>query len=104
MAPEVTDVPDRSRYEITVDGELVGIAEYVTREGVRVFTHTEVPGGGRGEGLGSTLAKAALDDVRARGMKLVARCPFIAAYIRRHDEYADLVDPDLTARYAARRG
>jgi predicted GNAT family acetyltransferase len=103
MTPQVADVPDRSRYELTVDGELAGIAEYVMREGVRVFTHTEVFDAGRGEGLGSALAQGALDDVRARGMKLVPRCPFIAAYIERHDEYADLVDGELAERLAARR-
>lgn len=58
--------------------------------------HTEVDPAFEGQGVGSQLAKAALDDVRARGLELVPRCPFIAAYIRRHSEdYLDLVAEPL---------
>src|SRR5262245_30650845 len=88
----VQDAPERHRYEVTVDGELAGFAVYEDRaDGVRVFTHTEVDDAYEGRGVGSALARGALDDVRASGGRLVARCPFIAAFIRRHDEYADLV-------------
>jgi predicted GNAT family acetyltransferase len=103
MTTEVTDAPDRSRYELAVDGELVGFAEYRMVEGVRVFTHTEVFDELQRKGLGTALAQGALDDVRARGLKLVPQCPFIAAFVRDHDEYAGLVDPDLTERITARR-
>ncbi len=65
-----------------------------------VFTHTEVEDGHEGEGLGSLLVKEALDDVRARGGQIVPVCPFVTAYIERHQEYADLVDKELTARTA----
>jgi uncharacterized protein len=54
-------------------------------------------------GVGTTLARGALDDVRARARRLVALCPFIAAYLERHGEYADLVDAELTTRLKARR-
>ena len=58
--------------------------------GKRVFTHTSVDPDYEGHGVGSALARAALDDVRAHGISIVARCPFIAGYIDRHPEYADL--------------
>ena len=103
MATEVLDVPARSRYEITVDGELAGFSEYRPIEGARVFTHTEVFDAYEGKGVGSALARGALDDVRARGHRLVALCPFVAAFLERHPEYADLVDTELTTRLRARR-
>ena len=96
------DVPTRSRYEVTVDGELAGFAEYRLIEGARVFTHTEVLDAYEGKGVGSALARGALDDVRFRGDRLVALCPFIAAFIERHAEYTDLVDAELTTRLRAR--
>ena len=66
--------------------------------GARVFTHTEVFPAFEGRGVGTALARGALDDVRASGRTLVARCPFIRSYIERQPEYADLVDADLEAR------
>lgn len=101
MAIDVRDVPERNRYEITVDGDLAGFAEYREVEGARVFTHTEVFDAYEGKGVGSALAKGALDHVRASGQRIVARCPFIAEYVERHDEYADLVDAAVDARLRA---
>ena len=56
-----------------------------------MFTHTEVVPQFEGQGLGSRLAKFALDDVRRRGLQVVPVCTFVAGYIRRHPEYHDLV-------------
>ena len=102
MATDVQDAPDRSRYEVTVAGELAGFAEYRDLDGARVFTHTEVFDAFEGHGVGSALAQGALDDVRRSGRRLVALCPFVAAYIEHHDEYADLVDRSLDQRLRAR--
>lgn len=88
---EVADVPARYRFEARVDGEVAGIAQYLRRPGRVIFTHTEVLPAFEGRGVGSVLAKGALDAVRAAGARVEPRCPFIAAYIRRHKEYADLV-------------
>jgi predicted GNAT family acetyltransferase len=60
---------------------------------VFVFTHTQIDDAYEGHGIGSTLARGALDDVRRRGGSVVAQCPFIASYIDRHPEYADLLGP-----------
>lgn len=91
--PEITvsDAPERSRYEVFVDGERAGFAVYRDEARTRVFTHTEIAGEYEGRGVGSALAREALDDARATGRPVVPRCPFIARYIERHTEYADLL-------------
>ena len=91
---QVRDRPDRSRYVAEVGGAQAGFAAYRLRgSDVIVFTHTEVDPAFEGQGVGSALARDALDDVRRRGLHLIALCPFISAYIRRHPEYADLIAP-----------
>lgn len=91
-APDISvrNNPDRSRYEVFVDGDLAGYAAYRDGDRERVFTHTSVDGDYEGHGVGSALAAGALDDVREHGLAIVVRCPFITAYIERHPEYADL--------------
>lgn len=90
MNGEVKDNAALSRYELDVGGE-IAVAVYQMRDGQRVFTHTEVPKSLSGQGVGSALARGALDDARARGMTVVPLCSFIAGYIKRHPEYQDLV-------------
>ena len=88
----VADNPEQSRFEGLLDGRVVALSEYkLPRPGVITFLHTEVDPEFEGQGIGSVLASTVLDQVRARGLRVVARCPFIGAYIRRHREYADLV-------------
>lgn len=88
----VTDNPAASRYEARVGDEVAGFAAYRLREGVIVFTHTEVDPAHEGTGVGSVLARGALDDVRERGgREVVPLCPFIASWIERHPDYAALV-------------
>lgn len=88
----VTDHREQSRFEIHVDGKLAGFADYRRREDTVVFTHTEVDDAYEGEGVGSQLARAALDSARDAGLAVDPACPFIAEYIKRHPEdYLDLV-------------
>lgn len=89
----VKDNPGRSRYEAWIGERLVGIAEYEFRaeSGPIVFVHTEVMPEAEGMGVGRVLARGALDDVRRRGLNLVAECAFIAAFLRRHPEDRDLI-------------
>lgn len=75
-----------------VDDRLAGFAQYRRHGGRLVFIHTEIDDAFEGQGLGSKLARAALDDARAHGLRVVPQCPFIAEWIRRHPDYADLVD------------
>jgi uncharacterized protein len=83
-AVEVMDVPERSRFEAYVDGELAGFSNYVLDAGRIVFTHTEVDDAFAGHGVGGALVEAALRDVRGRGLQVVARCPFVAKWMREH--------------------
>ena len=91
----VTDHPERERYEIHVDGSLAGFAEYRGRKETRTFTHTEIDERFEGQGVGSRLVHDALEDARAKGLKVIPMCPFVKAYMARHPEYLDLVDPRL---------
>ncbi len=95
--PTVRDNPDQNRFEISLDGALAGHAQYVRRGGRIYFVHTEIEEGHEGAGLGSALARGALDATRERGEPVVPLCPFIRAYIDRHPEYAELVDSRLLA-------
>ncbi|RZS39331.1 hypothetical protein EV193_104548 [Herbihabitans rhizosphaerae] len=87
----VHDAEEQSRYEARIGGTLAGFAEYKTAGGDRVFTHTEVFDEFEGKGVGGALARSALDDVKAKGLKARPLCPFIAGWIRRHPEYVELV-------------
>jgi len=90
----VADNQAEQRYDVFVDDEPAGFAAYRLEPGRIVFTHTEIDDAFEGQGVGSALAAAALDDARARGLRVVPQCPFIAGYIDRHPAYADLVDAD----------
>ncbi|HVY18900.1 MAG TPA: GNAT family N-acetyltransferase [Bauldia sp.] len=93
MATEVHDNTRSHRFELEIDDQ-VAKSWYRLQGNVITFTHTEVPTALEGRGIGSNLAKGALDAVRAAGLKVVALCPFIAGYIGRHREYQDLLaDP-----------
>ena len=87
---EVRDNQARSRFEAQV-GDDIARADYRLDGTTITFTHTELPAGQRGKGVGDALARGALDAARARGLRVVPVCPFMAAFIRRHPEYADLV-------------
>jgi predicted GNAT family acetyltransferase len=92
-ADEMTEIVNNKaqhRYELAVDGH-VAATYYQIAAGVITFTHTEVPPELGGKGIGSKLIKGALDQVRAEGLKVVAQCPFVKAYIEKHNEYADLL-------------
>lgn len=88
---EVRNNPDSSRYEARLDGTLAGFAEYRLRGESVVFTHTEVGDEFEGKGIGSALARGALDDVRAGGHDVVPECPFIKGWIEKHPDYESLV-------------
>jgi uncharacterized protein len=92
MEPTVRNAPESDRYEIRDGDQLLGIAAYQHRGSTIVFTHTEVESSEEHSGLGGTLVRGALDDVRAQGGAVVAQCSFVRGWIARHPEYADLVE------------
>ncbi|MFD5829498.1 GNAT family N-acetyltransferase [Lentzea sp. NPDC060358] len=83
----VTNNDSESRYEVHVDGALAGFLEYRKVGEVLALVHTEVGEAYGGQGLGAQLAKFALDDAQARGVKVSPLCPFVAKYIEKHPEY-----------------
>jgi predicted GNAT family acetyltransferase len=95
---QIRDDPESHRYVVEVAGKVAGAAVYHVRNGRYIFVHTEVEPEYEGQGLGSALARHALDEMREKGETIVPICPFIAAYIKRHPEYQDLVDRDLLDR------
>ena len=92
MTATVADAPERSRFEISVDGALAGFAVYRLAPGRITFVHTVIDDAYAGQGLGGQLARAALDDVRARGLAVRPDCPFIKGWIDRHPDYRDLLE------------
>ena len=93
--PEIVHNSDRHRFEIHLDGEVIGRSYYRAEAGRRVFTHTEVDPEHQGKGLASQLIKVALDDTRGAGLRVVAQCPAVAAYVAKHHDYDDIVDRDV---------
>jgi len=87
---EVTDNAARYRFELAIDGS-VATAAYELSGGTITFTHTVVPPELEGRGVGSRLVAAALNNARERGLRVVPQCSFVAAFIDRHPDYADLV-------------
>lgn len=87
---DVVDNKTEHRFELSVEGHLAA-AHYKRADGVITFVHTEVPAELGGKGVGSKLVKGALDLMRAEGLKVVAECPFVKAWIDKHADYADLL-------------
>jgi predicted GNAT family acetyltransferase len=91
----VRDNPEDLRYELVVDGEVVGEILYRRYPDRIVLVHTEISPSLEGQGLAGRLVHDALDDIRTRGLRVVPICPFVRGYLRRHPEYEDLVTRDL---------
>lgn len=91
MDAQVRNATDRSRYELVLNGEVVGIADYHRTAGALVFPHTAIDSDRRGQGLGDILVRGALEDVRARGDKVVPQCWFVRDFFDANPEYTDLL-------------
>jgi len=92
MEMKVIRQASANRFQVEV-GAHVAYLEYTLAGDRIVLTHTLVPPELEGNGLGGKLAKAALDFARSQGLQVVAQCPFVAAYIRKHPEYQALLEP-----------
>ncbi|MER5317732.1 GNAT family N-acetyltransferase [Streptosporangium roseum] len=92
MQVDVKLSPGGDFFEAEVDGKHAGQLEFVRRDGVIVYTHTEVDPEFEGNGVGGALVRVALDGARAEGVKVVPRCTFVKTWIERHPDYADLVE------------
>ena len=97
----VADNPSESRFELRVDGKLVGWSEYRPAGDSVIVAHTEIDERREGEGLGSALVRGTLDHIRSSGKTVIPTCPFTAAYIGRHPEYLDLLAPSLRGQFTS---
>jgi uncharacterized protein len=84
----ISDNRDAQRYEARLGEELVGYLAYDLKERQIALLHTEVDREAKGQGIGSKLVAAALDDIRDRGLSTKVVCPFVRAFLRRHPEYS----------------
>jgi predicted GNAT family acetyltransferase len=89
-SPEVIDNAAAHRFEITVNGQLA-ITTYRIQGGHMILPHTEVPDALQGQGIAGKLVKAALESARQQGLKVIPSCSYVAAYMKRHPEYDDLL-------------
>jgi uncharacterized protein len=88
----VTVSREPHEFTISVEGKPVGLEAFAERDGQRVFYHTEIDDAFGGRGLGTVLIAEALAATRAEGLRIVAVCPMVAAYVKKHPEFDDIVD------------
>lgn len=90
MELDIRHAPERDRFETEVDGETC-VLDYRLDDDVMAMKRVYVPKPVEGRGIASKLTRHALDHCREQGLKVIPACPYVAAWIRRHDDYADLV-------------
>ena len=95
----VRDNPEQHRFEIDLGDGSMAVAQYTLPAGKIMFTHTEVPPAHEGKGLGTMLIKFALAAARERGLQVIPICPLFAAYMQKHAEVQDLLDPAWRTRF-----
>ncbi len=81
------------RYELSVEEEIVAVAHFVDQGGLTVVPHTEVAPTRRGQGIGAVLVGGVLEDLRARGQKVVPQCWYVRQFIEEHPDYSELIAP-----------
>ena len=95
----VRDVPDESRYEARTgdDPTLAALIDYRVGKSWIALVHTEVRDGFEGQGIGSRLVRAVLEDLRERQIPVVPKCPFVIGWLQRHPEQHDVLFRPLEA-------
>jgi predicted GNAT family acetyltransferase len=97
----VVDNETEQRYEVHDDGE-VAVLTYSRQRKRITFFHTGVPPALEGRGIAGMLARTALEAARAAGLEVIPLCPYVAAYIQRHQEYLPLVNARYRAQLSTR--
>ena len=87
---DVRENTERSRYELVDGDDVIAVADFRDRDGVRILPHVETDPAHENQGHAGRVVEFALDDIRAKGLRVVAACPFAAAYVRDHPEHQDL--------------
>ena len=88
----VSIAKEADKFTVAVEGKTVGLTAFGERDGQRVFRHTEVDDAFGGRGLATALIAEALAATRADGLRIVAVCPMVAAYVKKHHDFDDIVD------------
>jgi predicted GNAT family acetyltransferase len=104
MDTTVLEIPEQHRYVISTGGEQVGVLEYQRDGATLAILHAETDPAHTGKGVAGELTRVVLDDARARGDAVLPFCPYVAAWIRKHPEYADLVPPGERAQFGLPAG
>ena len=91
MTADLRDNIEKHRYELDIDGHVAFVVYRRRGDGTVTLVHTEVPEELGGRGVGSTLVRAVLEKVGADRLKVVATCPFVSAWMKKHREYDDLL-------------
>jgi uncharacterized protein len=99
METAVRDNTEQSQYELMAEDTVAGVVQYRDHGDQVELTHTEVDPTHEGEGLGSQLARAVLDNLRNEGRAVIPSCRFIQSYMKKHNEYADLVPADRRPQF-----
>jgi uncharacterized protein len=99
MELQVVDSPDKARFEILADGEVVGFVDYSLRDGQIAFLHTETDKRFRGHGVAGHLIQSSLDSARERHLAVLPYCPFVRSWIADHPAYADLIPEGKRQRF-----
>ncbi|OBK10757.1 GNAT family N-acetyltransferase [Mycobacterium asiaticum] len=90
---DVTITDENRKYTISVEGQVVGLADYADRGQQRVFHHTEIDPEFGGRGLATLLLEQALQDTQAAGKRIVPVCSMVVTVLKKHPEYNDITDP-----------
>ena len=85
-APEVEVTPGHDRFTISLGDRQVGLIDFHDREGVRVFTHTEIDPAFGGRGLGTQLVAETVAATRAAGLDIESHCSMVTQYLAKHPE------------------
>ena len=95
MTSTLRNNKSKSRFELEID-DYMAFVDYTLSPGSITLLHTEVPKELGGRGVGSILAKAVLENIRTQGLKVEPRCEFLAGYIKKHPEFANLVNTSVS--------
>ena len=91
IGPIVIDNPSASRFEVLIDGEVVGFADYVVRGDVVELPHTVVDRSVRGRGMAAILVERSLVSIRASGRTVLPTCWYVAQFIDTHAGYDEIL-------------
>jgi predicted GNAT family acetyltransferase len=98
----IRDNAEQHRFEADLGDGQLAVAAYSLHGNSIAFTHTKVPPKHEGKGVGSALIRFSLDQARARGLTVMPACAFYAAYMKRHPEVQDLLEPTYRAKLGLR--